>query len=238
VSAPQTPEDPVVRLLKAALSDDLPETLGDELRRAARRAWEEAASAPPRPRWTGWLRLRSPATMLWPQAALLAVALVLLGAGAAMQAAPASPDTVGSFRGRQASLLAGLALGRARTMQCDVEGVGARGIVSRRVEWSAPDPEPSVLATAALARADGPPEKERDAAGPFSSPASLAGRLAGSWWPAPRTDGDSGTTETFTIRSAGDSSRTVTIDEATHLPVRFTESDRDGSTLTAVCRWP
>jgi hypothetical protein len=253
-------DDEVDRLLRETLADDLPEKLESELRGEARRAWRRAASVSRRSRW--WDRLRIPAggRPLLPQPALVAAALAMLAAGAVMQAAPAPPEVVESFRGRQASAWTARALGRAAAMECAVEVTDERGRrLSYRVSWKTPSEArvrldgpagasertlrlpgggSSVLTRAEAARDTAPLDPLLRPVRAYLSPASLAGRLDAPWQPAP-AGGSAPGTETFVVGpGSGPPGLTVGIDVATHLPLRLDGTDRDGRAEAAVCRWP
>ena len=225
------PDDDVDRLLREALADDLPKEFKDELRRGAREAWRRAASEPRQAWWRDWLP--SARRRLIPQPALVAAALVLLATGAVMQAAPAPRGVVASLEGRQAAARTTRALERARAMQCTVEVEDDRGHTrDYRIEWKAPGRArvgfdgtagpverslwiagagPSVLTPATAPEESLDPELEPVRA--YLTPSALDARLA----------------------SAG---LAVTIDTATHLPLRLEGTDRDGRKQAAVCRWP
>jgi hypothetical protein len=258
VSDGRLPDDEVDRLLREALADgDLPEGLEDRLRRDARMAWRRAASEPRRARWLDRLLIPAAWRRVLPQPALVAAALVLLGAGAAMQAAPVPPEVVESFRGRQASALAAQALGRARAMGCTVELTAEHGGRLRyRIDWTAPGETrvrldgpagssertlrlpgegPSVLTRAAAGPHGGPLDPLLLPARDYLSPAALGERLAGPW--RPETGGSPGT-EVFVVGPHPDTRLTVEIDSATHLPLRLGAAGRDGRAQAAVCRWP
>jgi hypothetical protein len=156
----------------------------------------------------------------------------MLGAGAVMQAAPAPADAVASLRSLQTSALISRALARARAMECTVEIAEGRGSIRRfRVEWTAPgavrarfdgaggpveralslsDARSSVLTGE---REDGPRDAELEPVWAYLTPSALGPRLA--------TPG-----------------LTVTIDAATHLPLRLEGTDQEGTRQTATCRWP
>jgi hypothetical protein len=259
VSDRRLPDDEVERFLREALADELPEGLERDLRREARLAWRRAASEPRRARWPDWLGIPAAWKPVLPQPALVAAALAMLGAGAVMQAAPPPPEVVEPFQGRQASARVAAAMERATAMECAVELADDRGRrVSYRIEWRAPD-ETRVRVDGA----SGPVEREvrLPGAGPsvltrsaaehgalldpaleparaYLSPATLGGRLAAPWRPAPGHEGAPGT-EVFFVGIRADLSKlTVAIDIATHLPLRLDTADRDGRTQAAVCRWP
>jgi hypothetical protein len=236
VSDRRLSDDEVDRLLRAALADDLPKELEDELRREARLAWRwRRAAEPRRGRWLD--RLFSPVGWrpLLPQPVLVAAALAMLGAGALMQAAPAPADAVASLRSLQTSALTSRALARARGMECTVEIADGRGPVRRfRVDWTAPgavrvhldgargpveralslpDARSSVLTGRMGGREDIPRDPELEPVWAYLTPSALGHRLA-----APGL--------------------TVTIDAATHLPLRLGGTDQKGRRQTATCRWP
>jgi hypothetical protein len=235
VSERRLSDDEVDRLLREALADDLPEDLEDQLRHDARLAWRRAASEPRRVRWLDWLRIPVGWRPLLPQPALVAAALVMLAAGAVMQAAPAPGDAVASLRSLQASALTSRALARARAMECTVEIADGRGPVRRfRVDWTAPgavrvrldgargpveralslpDARTSVLTGTTGEREDAPRDAELEPVWAYLTPSALGHRLA-----APGL--------------------TVTIDAATHLPLRLDGTDREGRHQAATCRWP
>jgi hypothetical protein len=252
------PDDEVDRLLREALVDDLPEALESELRGEARRAWRRAASASRRSRW--WNRLRVPVGWrpLRPQPALVAAALAMLGVGAVMQAAPAPPEVVESFLARQAWASTSRALGRATAMECTVDLADERGQrLSYRVSWRAPGETrvrlegPAGSSQHTLHRAgDGSSvlmrvarrdnallDPELRPARAYLSPSALAGRLDAPWRPTPAHQRTPPSVAVFFVGTPG-SGRTVTIDTATHLPLRLDAADRDGRTQAAVCRWP
>jgi outer membrane lipoprotein-sorting protein len=251
-------DDEVDRLLREALADDLPEALESELRREARRAWRRAASEPRRGRWPEWLGVPATWRPLLPQPALVAAALAMLAAGAVMQAAPAPPEVVESFRGRQASARVARALGRATAMECTVDLAGEGGQRLRyRVSWRAPGEtrvrreEPagssehtvhlpgngsSVLMRAAR-RDTALVDPVLRPARAFLSPSALAERLDAPWRPAPTPDRTPPGVAVFLVGTPG-RGQGVTIDTATHLPLRLEATDRDGRAQTAVCRWP
>jgi hypothetical protein len=178
----------------------------------------------------------------------------MLGAGAAMQAAPLPREVVESFQGRQASALTAQALGRARAMGCTVELTDEHGGQLRcRIDWTAPGrtrvrldgpagssertlrllgESASVLTRAAI-RDSAPPDPMLRPARDYLSPAALAGRLAAPW--RPEAGGSPGT-EVFVV--GPHSGLTVEIDRATHLPLRLDGTDREGRKQAAVCRWP
>jgi hypothetical protein len=235
VSARRLTDDEVDRLLREALADDLPEEVQAELRREARVAWRRAAAEPRRSRW--WDRLRVPVASrpLLPQPALVAAAMAMLGAGAVMQAAPAPQAAVAPLGSLQASALASRALAQARAMECTVEIAEGRGAQRRyRVHWAAPgtvrvrfdgaeglveralslpDAPWSVLTPTTGAWRDVPPDADLEAVRAYVSPRALGDRLA-----APHL--------------------AVTIDPATHLPVRLEGTDREGKHEAVACRWP
>jgi hypothetical protein len=235
VSARRLSDDEVDRLLREALADDLPEELQAELRREARMAWRRAASESRRPRW--WDRLRVPVGWrpLLPQPALVAAALAMLAAGAVMQAAPAPPGVVGPLRSLQVSALASRALARAWAMECTVAIADGRGPVrTYRVDWTAPGavrvrfdgtegpverafslPEApsSVLTRTKDAGRDVPPDADLEPVWAYLSPRALGDRL-------------------------GSPHLAVTIDPATHLPVRLEGTNREGGREAVTCRWP
>jgi hypothetical protein len=233
VTREQLSDHDVDRVLREALADDLPRELAEDLRRDARRAWREAASGPPRPRWRDWLGDPAAWRPLVRQAALVAAALVLLAAGTVMQAAPASRTVVASLEGRQATARTIVALDRARAMRCAVEVEDDRGRARvYRIEWAAPGlvrvlfdgaagveerslriqaGGPSVLTRASRLEEPLDPRLERVRA--YLTPSALGARLA----------------------AAG---LAVTIDPATHLPLRLEGTDGAGRKQAAVCRWP
>ena len=227
------PDDEVDRLLREALADDLPKGVEEELRRQMRQAWRRAASEPRRPRWRDWLGVPAAARHLLPQPALVAAALALLAAGAVMQAAPAPRVVVASLEGRQAATRTIVALDRARAMRCTVEVEDDHGPArAYRVEWEAPglvrvrfDGAAGVEERSLRIQAGGPsvltranqPEQPLDRrlepARMYLSPSALGARLS-------------------------DAGLEVTIDPATHLPLRIEGTDRAGRKQAAVCRWP
>jgi len=231
VSARRLSDDEVDRLLREALADDLPEELQAELRREARMAWRRAASESRRSRW--WDRLRVPVGWkpLLPQPALVAAALAMLAAGAVMQAAPAPPGVVGPLRSLQASALASRALARARAMECTVAIADGRGPVrSYRVDWTAPGAVrvrfdgaggpverafslPGAPSSVLMRTTDAARDADLEPVRAYLSPRALGGRLA-----VPGV--------------------AVTMDPATHLPVRLEGADRDGRREAVACRWP
>ncbi len=226
-------DDDVDRVLREALADDLPGELAEDLRRDARRAWREAASAPPRARWRDGLGGLAAWRPLVPQAALVAAALAMLAAGTVMQAAPAPRAVVASLDGRQAATRTLVALDRARAMQCAVEVEDDRGHARvYRIEWAAPGlvgvwfdgvagaeerslripaGGPSVLTRASRPEEPLDPRLERVRA--YLTPSALGARLA-------------------------DAGLAVVVDPATHLPLRLEGTDRAGRKQAAVCRWP
>ena len=226
-------DDDVDRVLREALADDVPRELAEDLQREARRAWREAASEPPRPRWRDWLGGPSEWRPLVPQGALVAAAIAMLAAGTVMQAAPAPRAVVASLDGRQAATRTIVALDRARAMRCAVEVEDDRGHARvYRIEWEAPGlvrvqfPGAAGVEERALRiQAGGPsvltrasrPEESLDPrlepARMYLTPSALGARLA----------------------AAG---LAVTIDPATHLPLRLEGIDRAGRKQAAVCRWP
>jgi len=254
-------DDEVDRLLREALADDLPEELEGELRRDARLAWRRAASEPRRARWLDWLSFPVGGKPLLPQPALVAAALAMLGAGAVMQAAPAPREVVESFEGRQASALVGRALGRATAMGCAVEIADDRGhLLSYHVDWRAPGETrvsldgpggpsvrtlrlpgagPSVLTRAEAARDGTPLDAMLQPVRACLSPAALGERLAAPWRRVRTGEGAAPGTEVYFVGPRpGAPGLTVTIDTATHLPLRFDATDRDGRKQAAACRWP
>jgi len=235
VSDRRLSDDEVERLLRQALADDLPRELEDELRRESRRAWRRAAAEPRRARWQDWLGIPAGWRPLLPQPALVGAALAMLGAGAVMQAAPAPPAAVAPLRSLQASALASRALARARAMECTVEIAGGRGPVrSYRVDWTAPG--------AVRVRFDG-------AGGPVErllslpeAPSSVLTRTTAAGEDAPR-DADLEPVRAYlSPRALGDRlaapGLAVTIDPATHLPVRLEGTGREGRREAVTCRWP
>lgn len=255
------PDDEVDRLLREALADDLPKGLEDGLRGGAREAWRRAASGPRPARWRAWLEIPTTWRPLVPQPALVAAALAMLAAGTVMQAAPAPREVVESFEGRQASARAARALGRAVAMDCAVEVSDDRGrrlryrvdwkapgearvrldAAAARVEWTLrlPGPAPSVLTPAAAARDGAPRNPELAPLRAYLSPSALGERLAAPWRPRPGRDGKAPAGETFSVAPRpGAPGLTVTIDTATHLPLRLDGIDRDGRPEAAACRWP
>jgi len=235
VSERRLSDDQVDRLLREALADDLPEELEDQLRRDARVAWRRAASEPRRARWLDWLRIPVGWRPLPPQPALVAAALVMLAAGAVMQAAPAPADAVASLRSLQTSALTSRALARARAMECTVEIADGRGPVRRfRVDWTAPG-----AVRVRLDGARGPVERALSLPGARSS--VLTGTM-GEREDAPR-DAELGPVWAYLTPSAlghrlAAPGLTVTIDAATHLPLRLDGTDQEGRRQTAACRWP
>ena len=224
-------DDQVDRLLREALADDLPEELEDQLRRDARVAWRRAASEPRRARWLDWLRIPVGWRPLPPQPALVAAALVMLAAGAVMQAAPAPADAVASLRSLQTSALTSRALARARAMECTVAIAVGRGPVrSYRVDWIAPG-----TVRVRFDGAGGPIERA------FSLPEAPSSVLMRTTDAA--RDADLEPVRAYlSPRALGDRLAVpgvaVTIDPATHLPVRLEGTDRDGRREAVICRWP
>jgi len=231
VSARRLSDDEVDRLLRQALADDLSEELQAELRREARMAWRRAASESRRSRWWDGLRVPVGWRPILPQPALVTAALAMLAAGAVMQAAPAPPGVVGPLRSLQASALASRALARARAMECTIAIADGRGPVrSYRVDWTAPG--------AVRVRFDG-------AGGPvervFSLPEAPSSVLMRTTDAA--RDADLEPVRAYlSPRALGDRLAVpgvaVTIDPATHLPVRLEGADRDGRREAVTCRWP
>ena len=170
---------------------------------------------------------------LLPQPALVAASLAMLAAGAVMQAAPAPRAVVASFEGRQAAARTTVALERTRAMRCAVEVEDDRGHARvYRIEWEAPGlvrvrfdgaagveerslriqaGGPSVLTRAN--QSEEPLDPRLEPARMYLTPSTLGARLA-------------------------DAGITVTIDAATHLPLRIEGTDRAGRKQAAVCRWP
>jgi hypothetical protein len=261
VSARRLSDDEVDRLLREALADDLPEERQGELRREARMAWRRAASEPRRALWPGWGGLPVGWRPLRPQPALVAAALAMLAAGAVMQAAPAPPEVVESFEGRQASAWTARALGRATAMECSVDLTDARGRRSSyRVDWKAPGESrvrvdgpagssertlrvpgdgSSVLTRAEASSDTAPLDPVLLPVRDYLSPSTLRERLGGPWRPAPGAGGTSPGTETFIVGlRSGPPGLSVGVDISTYLPLRLDASDRDGRAQAAVCRWP
>lgn len=261
MSARRLPDDELDRRLREALVDDPPEELQAELRREARVAWRRAAFESRRSRW--WDRLGVPVggRPLLPQPALGAAALVMLAAGAVMQAAPAPPEVVESFRGRQARTRTARALGGAAAMECTVDVTDERGRRLRyRVDWRAsgetrvgvdgaagssahtlhvPEDGSSVLTLAQAAPATAPLDPALRALGAYLSPSALRGRLDAPWRPTLRGGITAPGAETFVLGPGlAPPGPTVAIDTTTHLPLRLDATDRDGMVRTAVCRWP
>ena len=255
------PDNEVDRLLRDALTDDLPTHVEDELRREARRAWHRAVSEPRRPGWRSRLGVPAVWRLPPPQPALVGAALVLLAAGAVMQAAPAPREVVESFQGGQTSALAARALGRATAMECAVEVTDDRGRpLSYRIAWKAPGEArvrsdgpagpseralrlagvaPSVLTRATALRDGAPLDPMVEPVRACLSPSALGERLAAPWRPTPAGGGAVNGTEIFFVgRRPGAPGLMVTIDTATHLPLVLDGTDRDGRKLAAVCRWP
>ena len=261
MSARRLPDHEVDRLLREVLADDLPEELHGDLRREARMAWRRAASEPRRARWLGWRGLPAGWRPLLPQTALVAAALAMLAAGAVMQAAPAPPEVVASFQGRQAWARVAQALRRATAMECAVELPDERGRhLTYRVDWRATGETrvvldgpagpsewtlrlsgdgSSVLTRVEASRVATPLDPVLLPVQAYLSPASLAGRLDAPWRPAPAGKDASPGTETFFVSpGSGPPRMFVGVDIATHLPLRLDATDRDGRTQAAVCRWP
>lgn len=255
MSGPQLHDDDLDRVLRRELADDLPSGIEGDLRRVARLAWRRAAAEPRRARWQDWAGIPPVWRPALPQAALV-VALAMLGAGAAMEAAPPPPAVVESFQGREAAALTARALRRARAMECVVDLVdegGRRATVS--IEWQATggtrvrlgagggpaerslrtrESRTSLLTPAAARRAalDTALEPVRACL----SPAALGESLARGWR---RVAGDAPRTELFFVAPGeGEPGLTVAIDAATRLPLRLDGTDRSGRTRSAVCRWP
>ena len=257
MSARRLSDDEVDRLLRDALADDLPAGLEGELRREARLAWRRAASPPRRARWHDWLGIPATGKALLPQPALVVAALAMLGAGAAMQAAPPPLAVVESFRGHEAAALTAQALERARAMECAVETADASGHrTTFRIDWRAPGEtrvrfdagagpaerslrlpggRPSVLTSAAERGAPLDPAVEPVRA--YLSPAALGERLATEWQRATAEAATRGAETFFVGPRTGQTRLTVAIDDAMHLPVRLDAADRGGRTQAAVCRW-
>jgi hypothetical protein len=261
MSERRLPDDEVDRLLRDALADDLPTDLEDELRREGRRAWHRAASEPRRAAWGSRLGVPAAWRPLLPQPALVGAALVMLAAGAVMQAAPAPREVVESFRGRQAWAQVARALGRATAMECAVEALDEHGQrLTYRVVWRAPgetrvclygpvgssertlrlpDTGSSVLTRAVAASRAAPLDRALLPVQAYLSPSTLGERLDAPWRPAPRGGDAPHGTETFVVGpGSGPPGLTVGIDISTHLPLRLDATDRDGRTQAAVCRWP
>jgi hypothetical protein len=155
----------------------------------------------------------------------------MLSAGAVMQAAPAPPGVVGPLRTLQGSALASRALARARAMECTVAVADGHGPVrSYQVNWSAPG-----TVRVRFDFAGGPVERA------FSLPEAPPSVLMRTTDTA--RDADLEPVRAYlSPRALGDRLAVpgvaVTIDPATHLPVRLEGADRDGREQTAVCRWP
>jgi hypothetical protein len=258
VSVRRLPDDEVDRLLREALADDLPEGLQAEFRREARMAWRRAASELRRRRWLDWRGL--PGGRLQPQAALLAAAIVMLAAGAVMQAAPAPPEVVASFQGHQAWAWVARALRRATAMECAVEITDERGRrLTYRVDWGATGETRVRLdgatgsfertirvpgdGSSVLTRANASSENTRLdptllTVQAYLSPSRLRERLDAPWRPAKRCEQATPGTEVFVVGIQRGHGRVVTIDVAAHLPLRLDETEREGRAEAAVCRWP
>jgi hypothetical protein len=235
VSDRRLSDDEVDRLLRQAFADDLPRELEGELRREARRAWRRAASEPRRARWWDRLGIPGPWRELLPQPALVAAALAMLAAGAVMQAAPAPPGVVAPLRSLQASALTSRALARARAMECTVEVADGRGHVrSYRIDWTAPG--------AVRVRFDGAGGPVERAFSLPEGPASVLTPATGAGEHVPR-DADLEPVRAYlSPRALGDRLAAphlaVTIDPATHLPVRLVGTDRQERREAVTCRWP
>jgi hypothetical protein len=260
VSARRLSDDVVDRLLRQALADDLPEELQDELRREARMAWRRAASEPLRARWLDWLGIPAGWRPLLPQPALVAAALAMLAAGAVMQAAPAPPEVVEFFQGRQALALVARALGRATAMECAVELTDERGPrLTYQVDWRAtgetrvrldgptgtsertlrvPGDGSSVLTRAKASSDTAPLDPVLLPVQAYLSPFTLRERLDAPWRPAPFRERTTPGTEVFVVGLHRGPGQVVTIDRSAHLPLRLEGADRDGRAEAAVCRWP
>lgn len=251
-------QDELDRLLRAAFPDDLPAELERDLRREARRAWHTAASQPRRTRW----RIQLALSLAWraslPQPVLVAVSILMLAAGQAMQAAPVPSAVVSLLEGRQAAALTARALERASEMQCSVEAAGAGAHVRRYwIEWAAPgrarvrfDGEAGPVerrlslrqaGSSVLLPAGSPGElaPELDPVRDYLSPAALSGRLAAAWRPVSRGETTPPGRHAFLVGArAGDSRLRVTIDDSTRLPLRLEGEVRDGRVPVATCYWP
>jgi hypothetical protein len=260
MSARRPSDDEVDRLLREALADDMPEALESELRRDARRAWRRAAAEPRRARWWDGLGIRAGWRPLLPQPALVAAALAMLAAGTVMQAAPAPPEVVESFLGRQAWASTSRALGRATAMECTLDLAEERGQrLGYRVSWRTPGEarvrldgptgssehtlrvpgDGSSVLTRAARRDTALPDVVLRPARAYLSPSALGSVLDATWRPVPGGADVIPGTEAFVVGpGAGPPGLTVTIDVATHLPLRLDATDRDGRVQTAVCRWP
>jgi hypothetical protein len=256
------PDDEVDRLLRDALAGDVPTSLEDELRREGRRAWHRAASEPGRAGWGSGLEMPAAWRLLLPQPALVGAALVMLAAGTVMQAAPAPPEVVASFQGRQAWAQVVRALGRATAMECAVDAMDEGGQrLTYRVVWRAPGETrvrldgpvgssertfrppgtgSSVLTRAAAASRDAAPlDPALLPVQAFLSPSALGERLDAPWRLAPGVEDAPPGTGAFVVGSrSGPPGLTVRIDIPTYLPLRLDTTARDGRKLAAVCRWP
>jgi hypothetical protein len=233
VSGRFLPDDEVDRLLREALADDLPREFEDELRQEARAAWRRAASEPRRARWRDWLGVPAASRHLLPQPALVAAALAMLAAGAVMQAAPAPRAVVASLEGRQAGARTTIALERAQAMRCTVDVEDGHGHTrGYRVEWEAPG-----LVHVHFDGAAGVEERSLRIAGAGLSVLTRAIPLEESLDPQLEPARAYLTPSALGARLAG-AGLAVTIDPATHLPLRLEGTDRDGRKQAAVCRWP
>jgi len=223
-------DDEVDRLLRAALPDDLPAAVERELRQDMRRAWRSAASAPPTPRWSEWLgRARR---LALPQPALAATALVMLAAGAVMQAAPAPARVVASLESRQAAARTAAALSRARAMRCTVEVELSPGQARRyRVEWDVQRPT--------HVRYDGEDVRVAQSRGAGSAATSLVAPAAAAAPLHPDVEAVRAYLTPAALTSSLDApGMAIAFDAATHLPLHLEGTGRDGRKQAADCRWP
>ncbi len=125
------PEEEVDRLLRDALTGDVPPRIEDDLRVIMRRSWRRLGAEArrveaPRLRWA----------VAVSQPLLATAALSLLAAGGAMQAAGAPRAVAESLSMTQTSILVSRALSRAAAMEGTVETRDERGARVRvRVTW-------------------------------------------------------------------------------------------------------
>ena len=137
MSPERLPDDELDRLLREALPDELPRALEDELRSSTRAAWRRAKAASSRSGSWNLVLARVAWRTLLPQPALVAASVLMLAAGAAMQAAPVPREVVAALEGRRAWALTAMALQRAAEMDCTVAVVGADGQARRhRIVWT------------------------------------------------------------------------------------------------------
>jgi hypothetical protein len=222
-------DDEVDHLLRTALPDDLPAAVERELRQDLRRAWRSAASPPPL-RWREWLGRAGRIAL--PQPALAATAVVMLAAGAVMQAAPAPARVIAELESRQAATRRAAALSRARAMRCTVEVELSPGRTRRyRVEWEARRPT--------RVRHDG-----EDVSVAWSRGAALAGTsLVAPGAAAAPLDPDVEAVRAYLTPAAlaallDAKGMAIGFDPATHLPLHLEGTGRDGRKQAADCRWP